>query len=1488
MKLISMHIDNFGGLHDYDYSFEEGLNVVLRDNGWGKTTMAAFLKAMLYGYGTKRSKDISENERKRYLPWQGGKYGGTLDFEAGGVRFRIIRTFGETPRFDTVRIIDLERNVSARIPADKIGETLFHLDANAFKRSVFINQNGMMIDGAASSIHTRLNAIVSSANDLAVYDEAIKKLTEEIKIYEKTGARGLIGDIDRKIAELQRECQSSEASIRAQDIARERVKQIDKQLAQINKQLEEKEKKLEAVSGESKKREAAQKLLEEIDGRISELQNTLDNIKAELGGSIPAHEEINNALQASEKLTHITAQIEFKDNEARKLSNEYSEIAKRYGGSIPSYKQAEEIRTLFSELQGLRKSDTAESSAEAEDVPEEYLTIKAAVDKDPDYIAKAESASALQSEINALRLRLSDQESNIKHEHDLWADIKKRCAALSEETARFTRLLEDSGHDSPNNVEPVMRSLERIKKETSELERRRAKLENDLRHETVSWNDKRKQYLEYTADIEETDREIDSRKRFSRDNTSTAISALRDMQLKQQGADSREQNLSASRLTPDEEKLLHEKEGTIPDAAQIREIQNKYRSETRSKAEAGSLSARAEGEKSKCESLKTALSQLEAAEEAESVSNKKSSAVIMMGAGAALLIVGIILAVTVSPVFAAAALVGAGLAVYGFITQKKDKEKARELEEKAAEVQRKRSELSKDLEKAEEELESISRKITEYEERIRPDEQTVAQWCGTMGIDHESLSEAYFDELIDTSTKVRNLKERKTKLAAEEERIRKDREQIASRWSELTAAFPECADMTMLEASVFLTDAQSEYNTLVNGQKAKKKELERLIKRSGVSEKALLSDVSPNSAAYSKELESIAVRLISLNGERKKLDYVYPEITELGYDEALSLLRSRLGSYKVIEAQRAAALKNEQRLLSETGCTKEALNSDVSPRVEGMLAERENTRIQLEKRIKTISDIFSAIGIRVSDDDPDPAVRRAEAMVNEYRRYESLLIERRKKKESLDNTVEELQLQLSRKLETVCIKADEEDIPKRLEIVVNDINRAAGIKEKIREIQEDRRNLAAEHTDLENLIRSFRITFSGEKGLSEIAEISEKSDLYGKTAAAQEQLAKQRETHIREHGISDEQKTDPKESSLRESVERLKREKEELLIEYTQKSEFIRNADKVLESYPLLRQQIEQAAQRKRKAVSKVAALKRTEHLIDKAKENLANRYLNKVEQLFNNYMQIWLESKAVRGILDIDFNITIEENDKVNEAKGYSTGYCDMIDFCMRLALIDTLFESEQPFIILDDPFVNLDAERLEKAMELLGVLALNKQIIYFVCHPIRALDTNDDSESRKEFVKLAEEARNNIRRQSAAKNAGGRTVAKQPKDMYKLSDRPAQLPIRLVNTNHTITNNIFSLSFDRDETIHVKDKSYELFFIDVKGHVLNDRQLLEISGDGLSASRVHFCLNTRDDSGDMYELMIHEVGQDDYTVAARIPFKAKLTFAGTFDFDF
>ena len=38
MKLINCYISSFGKIKDFNYDFSEGLNTILEENGWGKTT----------------------------------------------------------------------------------------------------------------------------------------------------------------------------------------------------------------------------------------------------------------------------------------------------------------------------------------------------------------------------------------------------------------------------------------------------------------------------------------------------------------------------------------------------------------------------------------------------------------------------------------------------------------------------------------------------------------------------------------------------------------------------------------------------------------------------------------------------------------------------------------------------------------------------------------------------------------------------------------------------------------------------------------------------------------------------------------------------------------------------------------------------------------------------------------------------------------------------------------------------------------------------------------------------------------------------------------------------------------------------------------------------------------------------------------------------------------------------------------------------------
>ena len=64
MKLISLQIDNFGTLKDYKYLFQDGINTIVHENGWGKSTLAAFIRVMFYGFDNEGKRSELENERK--------------------------------------------------------------------------------------------------------------------------------------------------------------------------------------------------------------------------------------------------------------------------------------------------------------------------------------------------------------------------------------------------------------------------------------------------------------------------------------------------------------------------------------------------------------------------------------------------------------------------------------------------------------------------------------------------------------------------------------------------------------------------------------------------------------------------------------------------------------------------------------------------------------------------------------------------------------------------------------------------------------------------------------------------------------------------------------------------------------------------------------------------------------------------------------------------------------------------------------------------------------------------------------------------------------------------------------------------------------------------------------------------------------------------------------------------------------------------------
>lgn len=215
MRIVRLHIENFGKLHDLDMEFQEGLQVIRRDNGWGKSTLAAFIKAMFYGLPGTSRRSLKENERKHYLPWQGGPFGGSMEFLTEDGAYRVERFFGSKEREDRFTLYDLNTGLESADYSDRLGEELFGVDRAAYGRSSFLGQQDMYVS-MNDSLNARLTHVEEDAGDMRNYEQAVSSLEDQMKYYRKTGNRGQIGKLEeerRNVRDQLLQCEEKEAKI---------------------------------------------------------------------------------------------------------------------------------------------------------------------------------------------------------------------------------------------------------------------------------------------------------------------------------------------------------------------------------------------------------------------------------------------------------------------------------------------------------------------------------------------------------------------------------------------------------------------------------------------------------------------------------------------------------------------------------------------------------------------------------------------------------------------------------------------------------------------------------------------------------------------------------------------------------------------------------------------------------------------------------------------------------------------------------------------------------------------------------------------------------------------------------------------------------------------------------------------------------------------------------------------------------------------------
>jgi len=307
VKLISCYIENFGGLSRFSLDFSEGVTSVQELNGFGKTTLAEFLRAMFYGF-PRKAKSIEKSKRQKYTPWNGGKFGGNLIFEYEGIRYRMERTFGAAPKNDTFRLTDLSTNRKSDRFSEEIGQELFQLDSDSFERSTYMPQLHDASTLTTAGIQAKLGDLVEDANDLGNYDKAVLALrAKRSSFVPYKGSSGSVSEAAANVTRLQRELDQMEAQKAQLTRSIEELSDLEIRLEskKEERQTVEQQKELAAAA---ENRKLLQKQYAELDSWYQKTSNILAQLKERYPRGIPGREELDKLDELANQLTQLHAE----------------------------------------------------------------------------------------------------------------------------------------------------------------------------------------------------------------------------------------------------------------------------------------------------------------------------------------------------------------------------------------------------------------------------------------------------------------------------------------------------------------------------------------------------------------------------------------------------------------------------------------------------------------------------------------------------------------------------------------------------------------------------------------------------------------------------------------------------------------------------------------------------------------------------------------------------------------------------------------------------------------------------------------------------------------------------------------------------------------------------------------------------------------------------------------------------------------------------
>lgn len=235
MIIQKINIKSFGMITDTTLEFSDSINVIEGENESGKSTLAAFIRYMLYGFDNKDEAD-ELSERQKRINWITRRAEGSMTVLVKDKQYLISRSTVETensarPSYkEECSIIDLETGspVFGKVPA---GEVFFGVSSELFDNTAFIGQIGDSRINEGSVKESIENILFSGAERINNQRAAAKVGVKMETLLHKNGMGGVIYDLMRRSDEF-------EEKFKEADEANKKILAKEAKLHEIKEQRE--------------------------------------------------------------------------------------------------------------------------------------------------------------------------------------------------------------------------------------------------------------------------------------------------------------------------------------------------------------------------------------------------------------------------------------------------------------------------------------------------------------------------------------------------------------------------------------------------------------------------------------------------------------------------------------------------------------------------------------------------------------------------------------------------------------------------------------------------------------------------------------------------------------------------------------------------------------------------------------------------------------------------------------------------------------------------------------------------------------------------------------------------------------------------------------------------------------------------------------------------------------------------------------------------